>query len=349
MENEEETQHMRAAASHAPALFCSSSRTTHMDIICTTNTPVRYAVGVRSAPASVSKRFRCKLPDATVPQSLQVGDPVAVTLTQTLVDNISRRRLNAAMHEERRRFMEELDRDRKNRVAAESCAAVVIQSHCRGGRVRRRASAPDARPNSILDDDADGSIAAELLALARRAGLVPMRGVTLAPKPRKSKKQRQAERHRQREEAGAARILQAVSRRRIATKKTKRLRSAKKEEKRKQSVSKIQRYYRGHLARLEVLKRRSNRAASTIQTRYRYRIASKQHSYRKHLFERMAREQHAAMRIQATTRARSARASFLEVLEELNPGLGKKKRRRRPGDVSDITDEPMRLMWQGDK
>lgn len=261
---------------------------------------------------------------------------------RTLVDDISRERLKIELWDERRRFAARLERDRDARTSSEAVAAVTIQAVYRGANARTLLRSSATRPaHGVRAPRFEEDISQELLALARSAGLVPLRGVTLAPKAKKTKKQLVAERRQLVEEHVAANLVQAASRRRIATKRVDRIRSTKREELKEKSVSEIQRYYRGYLARIEVLQRRSNKAASAIQTRYRSRMATKQHSRRRSLFEGLAREQHAAIRIQSSSRAKSARSAFVSLLRKIEP-----ESRRRPADSA---EEPIRLVWQEDK
>lgn len=296
-------------------LFCVSARTTHMDIMCTTTTAVRSGhVG--------KKKLRCKLPydDRRLPSSQG-------TFTQTLVDKVAQQRVHAALIEERRSFFARLDRDRETRLVAEAAAAVALQRIYRGFRSRPRTLR--AVPHEDLSH--------ELVLLAQAAGLAPSPDLAL----KKNKKQRLAEKHEQRQQHAAARTLQAVSRRLAATKLANRLRSERRAHAQRASVSEIQRCFRGHRARRHIRQQRSNKAAASIQTRYRHRIASKHHLHRKQLFERIAREQHAALRIQATSRASRARAGFLGLLCSVNPALLQRRQ-------TDADDSPT-LTWQDDK
>lgn len=298
-------------------LFCVSARTTHMDIMCTTTTAVR-------AGNQPKKKLRCKLPYDDHRKM-----PAGVTFTQTLVDKVAQQRIHAALLEERRSFFARLDRDRETRLAAETAAAVGLQRIYRGFRSRPRTL------RAVPQDD----LAHELVLLAQAAGLAPSPDLAL----KKTKKQRQAEKHEQRQQHAAARTLQAASRRLAATKLAERLRSERRAHAQEASVSEIQRCFRGYRARRHIRQQRSNKAAASIQTRYRHRIASKHHLHRKQLFERIAREQHAALRIQATSRASRARAGFLGLLSSVNPAL----LQRRQTDAA--ADDSFTLTWQDDK
>jgi hypothetical protein len=87
----------------AEPLWVTSSRTTHVDVMCTSNTVRRYvAPGEKERQQSKSKA-RCRLPYASNASAASVQrNPGTATPTQRLMDEIARKKMNDAMHEERR-------------------------------------------------------------------------------------------------------------------------------------------------------------------------------------------------------------------------------------------------------
>ena len=87
----------------AEPLWVTSSRTTHVDVMCTSNTVRRYvAPGEKERQQSKSKA-RCRLPYASNASAASVQrNPGTATPTQRLMDEIARKKMNEAMHEERR-------------------------------------------------------------------------------------------------------------------------------------------------------------------------------------------------------------------------------------------------------
>ena len=87
----------------APPIFVTSSRTTHMDVMVTTNTSRRYVEhserGARRAPPGRGGKLkpRCSLPYELGPAP--PGRKSKSTPAQRLNDDIARRRTNEAMHE----------------------------------------------------------------------------------------------------------------------------------------------------------------------------------------------------------------------------------------------------------
>lgn len=255
--------------------------------MCTTSTPSRYHDPVKKS--AVKKRL---------PRDGRRSSRRQLSFTESLANRDHRARLNAQLLQERERFVSREKEDEGGpALGEETAAATAIQAAARGSRAR------------------SSDISRELLELAEIAGLVPLRGVTLAPVvEKKTKKQWLEEKRRQHLVRVSAQKVQAASRRCIATKIVERMRLMKREERQKASVEAIQRFYRGHLARLDLLRKKSNTAAATIQNRYRFRMATKQHNIRRDMFERIARQQYAALKIQASSRAMFVRSNFLNVV-----------------------------------
>ena len=151
----------RTATVYAPPLFTVSTRTTHMDIMVTTNTAKRYVEpGERKGLArrlgrGGKLRARCKLPYELTLGSPSPDTSATTTLAQVLVDGISRRRTNDAMHEERRLFMQRLVRERDLRTEDEHKSSVLVQAMFRGRLERRRTQHQLARDGS--DEGSQGS------------------------------------------------------------------------------------------------------------------------------------------------------------------------------------------------
>lgn len=406
---------------YAPPLFSVSSRTTHMDIMVTTNTARRYvepgerrASGVprRAGRSSGKLRPRCRLPYELTLGSPKVDTSATTTLAQVLVDGISRRRTNDTMHEERRLFMMRLARERDDRTEEEHKSAILCQAMFRGRLERRRSregsetlaplpvpprrfgyeirggggfgGSEDGRGGddaswrsnpSAGSADGDRSepfdkhrhrqevaaynadLSRELLALAKAAGLAPMRGVTLAPKPRRTKKHALEEKKRAARVDAAARVLQDLARRKCAKKRAHELLKTMLFSAQQKAVSAIQRTYRGHLARDEMLLKKSNFAAQLLQTRYRKIMAiSKMINAKRALLQRK-REVDAVLRIQNAIRRKAAKlrvsglwqimiANRPKPVEE--PRSGGHHKKQAPPKKSSSPKRNAHLQWRPD-
>ena len=316
----------------------------------------RRGVGRRAA-GSGKLRPRCKLPYELTLGSPKPDTSATTTLAQVLVDGISRRRKNEEMLAERREFMQRLVRERDVRTEEEHKSAVLFQAVFRGRLERRKTVTKDGPPRGggrlamvhggnesasvssagtkleLEDDDPDGSkarrrrreeaerfnaeLSRELLNLAKEAGLVPMRGVTLAPKPQKTKKHFAEERRRAKEIDAAARVLQDLARNKFAKKRAHELLKTMLFSAQQKAVSAIQRTYRGHLARDEMLLKKSNFAAQLLQTRYRKIMAVTKLHQTKVLLLQQKREGDAAVRMQNALRRKLAVIRIGAIFREL--------------------------------
>ena len=110
----------------AEPLWVTSSRTTHVDVMCTSNTVRRYvAPGEKERQQSKSKA-RGRLPYASNASAASVTrNPGTATPTQRLMDEIARKKMNEAMHEERRLFMQRLVEERDAKAERETFAEEV--------------------------------------------------------------------------------------------------------------------------------------------------------------------------------------------------------------------------------
>ena len=141
-----------------------------------------------------------------------------------------------------------------------------------------------------------------------------MRGVTLAPRPQKTKKHFAEERKRAQRVEAAARVLQDLARRKFAKKRAHELLKTMLFSAQQKAVSAIQRTYRGHLAREDMLLKKSNFAAQLLQTRYRkIQAMNKMHNAKVALLQRK-REGDAAVRMQNALRRKLAVLKMAQIL-----------------------------------
>ena len=212
----------------AEPLWVTSSRTTHVDVMCTSNTVRRYvAPGEKERQQSKSKA-RCRLPYASNASAASVTrNPGTATPTQRLMDEIARKKMNEAMHEERRLFMQRLVEERDAKAEREFSGATALQAAWRGASVRRIADEEIERPKrggSRPESDEerrsrlraeklklDDEIRAELVQLAEKAGLAPVVNVSLDNAKMTSYKKKLAE-EKEARRVEAARVIQERAR-----------------------------------------------------------------------------------------------------------------------------------------
>ena len=329
--------HDRAPMIIARSLYVTPHRSTHMDVMVTTNTSRRYEPPGAAVERRPPRKAKAKRPGALAPRcrlpyeadEAAARTAKAATPSQKLMDGIARKRTNDAMHEERRLFMARLIRERDAKTETEADAAVRCQAAVRGRLARKppRVDAAPAPPPSRgadawagLRDAAkrrqekverekafDRELCAELLELATKAGLAPVRGVTLAPPKKASRRRAREARDRAKKIEDAVHRVQAYARALAARKRAVDVLATMRRSTRQQAVSAIQRNYRGHQAREAALLRKAHGAARLVQARYRRVLAAQRLISVKTLLLRRKREEDAVIRVQSAWRRRQAR------------------------------------------
>ena len=330
------TGRFRDSVYSAP-LFTVGTRTTHTDVMCTT---IKATI-TKAHDEQQQQNFRCKLPQRTLcdEEFLFPRKQRCVSFSQTLVDALSRQRMHAKFLAERKRFFGRLEADRARRLVDERRAATLIQAGARG-RLARLSLGPASHKAELCDFES--VLRRELMDLADNAGLAPIRGVTLRSARKRNKRTKQCRKKVIQDEKrqSAARILQGCARRRSAMIKAQSIRDKSKiDAKESSGVSRIQRYYRGHLARLDFLEKRSHTAAAKIQGKIRQRKADLKRARARDNTCRIDRERNAAERIQSTGRAILARKSFIDLIKETHPHLLEKKKTNNHHRSSFFDDE----------
>ena len=289
-----------------------------MDVMCVTSTHARYV-----EPAGRRGRAHCKLPYSSSPSR------VALTLSQTLMDEVSRRRLSEAMLAERERFLERLHREREGAREAERTAAVRLQAIVRGylcgtsfwGRARSRrqqrravSSAVSAHSSREFEGTTkaasrDDALRADLISLAAASGLSIIPGLSLSPQQSKSRRRAERERAEERAASRAAARVQALTRRRQAVAAAEK----EKEERQRRAVeakmTRLQALGRGANVRSKARRAYAEDAAAKIQAHFRVLKTSNATDELRTSRLESRRKSQAATKIAAHVRMRSAQTA----------------------------------------
>ena len=343
----------------AEPLWVTSSRTTHVDVMCTSNTVRRYvAPGEKERQQSKSKA-RCRLPYASNASAASVQrNPGTATPTQRLMDEIARKKMNEAMHEERRLFMQRLVEERDAKAEREFSGATALQAAWRGASVRRiadeeieRPKRGGQRPESDEERRArlraeklklDDEIRAELVQLAEKAGLAPVVNVSLDNAKMTKYKQKLAE-EKEARRVEAARVIQERARIRQAKLRALGVIGTIKSYTQEEQAVVIQKEWKKHLMRGWHQGRKEEAAALIVQSRW--RRMQTMHRFRdiSRTILKNRREEGAALRVQCAYRRR---ASQLHV-----GGLARAMIRTHHAAVRfnhDREDFTQHLQWQDD-
>jgi hypothetical protein len=294
--------------------YVTCSRTTHSDVMVTTNTTRRFdatAAGKPSIKNAELRRIQCVLPyDETMGNfsSLPDPSPETTTLLQTSLGKQSRAKTSEMMQEEQRQFMQRLRRERQERTAMEHDSATRIQASYRGFTTRPHT---DTVVTIKVDHTrrqeqakSHGSLVTELHALAKRAGLQPIEGATLIPKKKVTKKDRILIQRMKQQEELAATKLQSLARKRHGLAAAEERKEFKDEEAKVEAARLIQRCSRGLEGRRNVRKEKEAMAAQIVQTRYRKMLGRSKMSELRNEKQQGQREEHAATTLQNLARRR---------------------------------------------
>ena len=185
-EKDEGASHQRAVPKfNMPILipyfmYTPCYRTTHSDVMCTTNTPQRLDWNKKTTVGQSNKASACRLPyEEIVEHAYFTNMRNNETVNEKKQLGMSRNRRNKELHAEHRAFMERLKSEREQRVNIEAVAAVKIQRIMRGFAVRERMDPGKyefmRKSVTYTADD----IRRQLIAAAKKSGLNPMPGLTL--------------------------------------------------------------------------------------------------------------------------------------------------------------------------
>lgn len=306
----------------AEPLWVTASRTTHVDVMCTSNTVRRYVPpGEKERKMSKSKAH-CRLPYASNASAASVKrNSATATPTQRLMDEITRKKMNEAMHEERRVFMTRLVRERDAKAETEYSGASLLQAAWRGASIRRSADEEIERPRRggkrpESDDDRrarlrkeklqlDDEIRAELVALAEKAGLAPVVNVSLDNDKMKAYKQ-QLERDKEEQRLQACRLIQERARIRQAKLRALGVIGVLKSYTSGDKAIVIQQSWKRHLTRGWHEGRKREAAALLVQSRWRRMVMVRRFVEASREVLRRRREEGAALRVQCAYRRRAS-------------------------------------------
>jgi len=289
-------------------VYNCSFRTTHSDVMITTNTTqVVTSDAGRSTDERRNaelRRIQCRFPYKETSPFKEMGE--APLSTHFDVDAHLRKKQirNRELLEEKDKFLADMEEERLSKTRSENLAATKMQASFRGWRERPHPEYTRKRP-LVLNQ---AELAHEIQTRSQEAGLAPIRGVTLGgAKPRM--KVPKGFRSRKEWERHSAITIQSQGRVWLARRRMARKRAVIEDKEQRHMATKLQSLVRGRQGRQEaerIQRERENQAAQVLQSRVRGMASRFEVAHLKRRQEEMQRQSEAARMIQTRARVKFA-------------------------------------------